>query len=155
MHYQKAAAAYLNVPKSDPAFVRVDSSLTVAFDGMKKLEVPPSQAEKKPWVFELRTYESPSEAKGVNKVEMFNAGEIALMKEVGLSPVFFSQSLVGSRLPSLVYMVSGESKDAHKAHFKAFSDAPVWKKLSSDPKYKDNVSKINSVFLQRTGYSQI
>ncbi|MHA3775401.1 NIPSNAP family protein [Verrucomicrobiota bacterium sgz303538] len=153
--YQKAASEYLNVPKSDPAFVRMDNSLLVAFEGMKKLAVPSSLPEKKPWVFELRTYESPSEMKGVNKVEMFNAGEITLMQEVGLSPVFFAQSLVGSRLPSLVYMISGESKEAHKAHFKAFADSPVWKKLSSDPKYKDNVSKINSVFLQRTAYSQV
>lgn len=153
--YQEAGSEYLNVSKSEPAFSRLDSSLLVAFEGMKKLAVPSSLAEKKPWVFELRTYESPSEAKGINKVAMFNAGEITLMQEVGLSPVFFAQSLVGSRLPSLVYMISGESKEAHKTHFKAFADSPVWKKLSGDPQYKDNVSKINSVFLQRTSYSQI
>ena len=153
--YQKAGSEYLQVPKSDPAFVRLDSSLLVAFEGMKKLQVPGSQADKKPWIFELRTYESHSEAKGINKVAMFNDGEIELMQQVGLSPVFFAQGLVGSRLPSLVYMISGESREAHKAHFKAFADSPVWKKLSSDPQYKDNVSKITSVFLQRTDYSQI
>ena len=38
---------------------------------------------------------------------------------------------------------------------KGFSDAPVWKKLSSDPQYKDNVSKIYNVFLKRTPASQI
>ena len=153
--YQKAGSEYLSVPKSDPAFVRFDSSLLVAFAGMKKLVVPASTAEKKPWIFELRTYESPSEAKGVNKMEMFDQGEIAIMQEAGLSPVFFAQSLVGTRLPSLVYMISGESKEAHKAHFKTFADSPAWKKMSGDPKWKDNVSKINSVFLQRTAYSQI
>jgi hypothetical protein len=153
--HQKAGADYLDVPKKEPAFVRLDSSLLAAFSGMKKLEVPPSLAEKKPWIFELRTYESHSEVKGNKKVEMFNAGEIDLMKEVGLSPVFFAQSLVGGRLPSLVYMISGESQEAHKAHFKAFADSPVWKNLSGDPQYKDTVSKIQSIFLQRTDYSQI
>ena len=153
--YQKAAAGYMGVPKSDPAYVRFESSLLVAFDGMKKLALPPSTAEKKPWIFELRTYESPSESKGINKVEMFNNGEVALMQDVGLSPVFFAQTVAGTHMPCLVYMVSGENRDEHKTHWKGFSDAPVWKKLSSDPQYKDNVSKIYNIFLKRTPASQI
>ena len=153
--YQKAAAGYLSVPKSDPAYVRFESSLLVAFEGMKKLALPPSTAEKKPWIFELRTYESPSESKGINKVQMFNSGEVPLMQEVGLSPVFFAQTVVGSQMPCLVYMVSGENRDEHKKHWKGFSEAPVWKMLSNDPQYKDNVSKVISIFLKRTPASQI
>jgi hypothetical protein len=153
--YQKAAADYMAIPKSDPAYVRFESSLLVAFDSMKQLAVPPSAAEKKPWIFELRTYQSHSESKGINKVEMFNKGEVPLMQEVGLSPVFFAQTMVGSGMPNLVYMLSGENRDEHKKHFKAFADAPAWKKLSSDPQYKDNVSRIISIFLKRTSASQI
>jgi hypothetical protein len=122
---------------------------------MKKLEVPASQSGNQPWIFELRTYESPGEGKGINKVDMFNHGEVQLMKDIGLSPVFFSQSLLGARLPNLIYMVSGADRDAHKAHWKSFQDAPVWKTLSSDPKYQDNVSHITNIFLKRTDYSQI
>jgi hypothetical protein len=153
--YQKAAADFMAVPKSDPAYVRFESSLLVAFDSMKKLAVPPSTAEKKPWIFELRTYQSHNESKGINKVQMFNSGEVPLMQEVGLSPVFFSQMVVGSQMPCLVYMVSGENPDEHKKHWKGFSDSPAWKKLSSEPQYKDNVSKIISIFLKRTPASQI
>jgi hypothetical protein len=153
--YKKTAAEFLGLPKSDPAYVRFQSSLLVAFDGMKKLALPPSTAEKKPWLFELRTYESPSESKGINKVQMFNSGEIPLMQEVGLSPVFFAQTMIGAEMPCLVYMVSGESRDDHKKHWKGFFDAPVWKKLSSDPQYKDNVSRVISIFLKRTSASQI
>ena len=153
--YQTAGAAYLNTPKSDPAYVRFESSLLVAFDGMKRLALPPSAAEKKPWVFELRIYQSHSESKGINKVGMFNAGELPLMRQVGLSPVFFGQTVVGAQMPNLIYMVSGENQDAHKVHWKAFFDAPVWKKLSGDPQYKDNVSKVISIFLKRTPASQI
>ena len=153
--YQKAAAGYMGVPKSDPAYVRFESSLLVAFDGMKKLALPSSTAEKMPWIFELRTYESPSESKGINKVEMFNNGEVTLMQDVGLSPVFFAQTVAGTHMPCLVYMVSGENRDEHKTHWKGFSDAPLWKKLSSDPQYKDNVSKIYNIFLKRTPASQI
>ena len=153
--YQKAAAGYMALPKSEPAFERIESSLLVAFDGMKRLALPPSTAGKKPWIFELRNYWSHSESKGINKVEMFNSGEISLMQEVGLSPVFFAQTVVGPQMPNLVYMVSGENRDEHKKHWKGFGEAPVWKKLISDPQYQDNVSKIINVFLKRTSASQI
>jgi hypothetical protein len=153
--YQKASESFMSTPKNDPAYVRFESSLLLAFEGMKQLQVPPSTAEKKPWIFELRTYLSPNEAKGNNKVDMFNAGEIQVMKEVGLSPVFFAQTLVGSNMPNLTYMVSGENKEEHKKHFGGFGSAPIWKKLSADPQYKDNVSGIISVFLKRTDASQI
>ncbi len=153
--YQKAAADFMAVPKNDPAYVRFDSSILVAMSGMKKLQAPPSSAEKKPWIFELRTYLSHNEAKGINKVEQFNAGEIEVMKEVGLSPVFFSQALTGPQLPNLVYMVSGENKEEHGKHWKGFGPSPIWKKLSADPQYKDNVSGIQNVFLKRTPASQI
>ncbi len=153
--YQAASAEYMARPKGSPAFERIESSLNIAFDGMKKLAVPPSAAEKKPWIFELRIYESPTENKGINKVQMFNSGEVSLMQEVGLSPVFFSQTVVGPQMPNLVYMVSAENMDEHKKHWDAFRNAAVWKKLSSDPQYKDNVSRVTSIFLKRTPASQI
>jgi hypothetical protein len=154
--YQKASASFMAMPKSNPAYVRFESSLLVAFDAMKKLVVPPSAAEKKPWIFELRCYQSPSESKGINKVQMFNSGEVPLMQEVGLTPVFFSQTLIGTKMPNLVYMLSGENRDEHKKHWQAFSDSAVWKKLSSDPQYQNNVSLVMpSIFLKRTPASQI
>jgi hypothetical protein len=153
--YQAAAAEYMALPKASPAYERIESSLNVAFDSMKKLVAPPSAADKKPWIFELRTYQSPSEGKGINKVQMFNSGEVPLMQEVGLCPVFFSQTLIGSQMPNLVYMVSGENMDEHNKHWDGFKKSPAWKKLSGDPQYKDNVSKVISIFLKRTPASQI
>ena len=153
--YQKDSTGFMSLPKNDSPYVKFDSSLLLAMKGAPKLEVPPSTAEKKPWIFELRTYISPNEAKGINKVEMFNSGEIPVMKEVGLSPVFFAQAIVGTQLPSLTYMVSGENKDEHKKHWGGFGPNPVWQKLSKDPQYKDNVSSIISTFLKRTPASQI
>lgn len=153
--YQSDASEFMAVPKSDPAFVRYDSSLLIAMNSMKRLALPPSSAEKKPWIFELRTYFSHNESKGNNKIDMFNAGEVPIMQEVGLSPVFFSQSILGTQLPNLVYMVSGENMEEHKKHWGGFGKHPNWKKLSSDPQYKDNVSGIVNVFLKRTPASQI
>jgi hypothetical protein len=152
-NYQQAAADFLSASKANSAYERFESSLLVAFDGMKQLSVPP--ADKKPNLFELRTYLSPSEGKGLNKVQMFNSGEIPLMKQVGLAPVFYGRTIVGANMPCLTYMLSGENLEAHKQHWQGFGNAPVWKKLSGDPQYKDNVSGIISIMLKRTAASQI
>jgi len=151
--YQKAAAEFLNASNSNPAYVRFESSLLVAFDGMKRMVLP--AADKKPDVFELRTYMSSSEGKGLNKIKMFESGEIPLMKEVGLAPIFYGRTIAGLNMPCLVYMTCGENLDAHKQHWKAFSASPVWKQLTGDPQYKDNVSRIISIMLKRTAASQI
>jgi len=152
---QKTGASYLQSPKDNPAFDRIDSWLMLAFAGMPKLEQPAYSRERKPRMFELRTYESHSEVKALKKVEMFNSGEIDLMREVGLGPIFYGQALIGSNLPHLTYMLSAEDQDAHKKHWGTFGQSPVWKKLSTDPQYADTVSKISNHFLVPTSYSQI
>ena len=151
--YQKAAAEFLSAPKSNPAFDRFESSLLVAFDGMKHLSVPP--AEKKPNVFELRTYKSPSEEKGLNKIKMFESGEITTMKAVGLAPIFYGRTLVGSTMPSLTYLTCGVNLEEHKQHWSAFGADPVWKQLQADPQYQDNMIGMIKVMLKRTAASQL
>ena len=151
--YQKTAAEFLSAPKDNPAYERIESSLLVAFDGMKHLVVPPP--ERKPNVFELRTYMSPSEDTGLNKIHMFESGEITLMKEIELDPIFYGRKLIGPHLPCLMYMTCGENMDLHNQHWKEFGSAPVWKKLSGDPFYKDNMIGMIKVMLKRMPASQI
>jgi NIPSNAP len=151
--YQQAAGPFLSATKQDPAYQHFSGSLLVAFIGMKHMVVPPP--DHKPNVFELRTYVSSSENKGLSKIKMFESGEITLMKQVGLAPIFYSRTLVGPQMPSLVYMNCGENMDVHKEHWKAFSTAPVWKQLQAEPQYKDNVSTVIKIMLKRTPASQI
>jgi len=151
--YQKAAAEFLSAPKTNAAYERFESSLLVAFDGMKHMAVPP--VDKRPNIFELRTYMSPSEAKGLNKIKMFESGEIMVMKEVGLAPIFYGRALAGSHMPCLMYMTCGENTDEHKKHWSAFSASPVWKQLQADPQYKDNMIGMIRVILKRMPASQI
>jgi len=152
-NYQQAAAGFLLASKANPAYERFESSLLVAFSGMKHLATP--SADQKPNVFELRTYLSPSDGKGLNKVQMFNSGEIPLMKQVGLGPVFFGRTIVGTKMPCLTYLLSGESLETHKQHWQEFNDSPIWKGLSSDPQYQGNVSAGISIMLKRTAASQL
>ena len=149
--YQKAAAEFLSAPKSNPAYERIESSFLVAFDGMKHLAAPGQKAS----VFELRTYKSPSEEKGLNKIKMFESGEITVMKEVGLTPVFYGRTLIGPNMPCLTYMTCGENADEHKKHWSGFGSAAVWKQLQADPQYKDNMIGMIRVILKRLPASQI
>jgi len=153
--YQKAGAAFINAPASDPAYTRVESSLMVAFDGMPKLEVPPMTAGNKPRIFELRTYESHSKKANKKKIEMFNRGEIAIFRRTGLRPVFFGETMIGSKLPSLTYMLVFDDMQAREKNWAAFRDDPEWKKMSTSPEFADIVSNITNVILRPTSYSQI
>jgi hypothetical protein len=153
--YKAAGAEYLQVPKGKAAFERIDSWLLLAFAGIPKVELPAFCKESKPRMFELRTYESYSEVKAQKKVDMFNDGEIQLMRDVGLGPIFFGQALVGANLPHLTYMLSAEKQEAHTKHWDAFKSHPTWDKMKNDPQYADTVSKIYNRFLVPTPYSQI
>jgi hypothetical protein len=153
--FASAAAGFMNRGKNEAPYSRLDVSLLHAMTGMPRLAAPPSKPGED-WVFELRQYISPTEAKGANKIDMFNAGEIEVMKEIGLNPVFFSGTVAGPQMPSLVYMTSGgPTMEKYKEIWKAFGPHPVWKKLSGDAKYKDNMTGIVSTFLKRTPASQI
>jgi len=155
--YQKAGAEFTNCPASDPSYIRVESSLMVAFDGFPKLVIPAQTAVGKPRIFELRTYESHSKKANKRKIEMFNTAEIPLFRRTGLQPVFFGETLIGDRLPNLTYMLVHEDMAAHDKNWAAFGADPDWKKLRSTPGSTDAeiVSNISNLFLRPTAYSQI
>jgi hypothetical protein len=153
---QAAGTDYLSSPtKEQPAFDRIDSWLLLPFSGLPKLAVPALAREGKPRIFEMRTYESFSELKALKKVAMFNAGEIGVMQEVNLSPVFYGQALLGRDLPHLTYMLCSADMAAHKKNWNAFLAHPVWIGLKNDPQYADTVQKITSRFLVPAAFSQI
>ena len=151
--FLKAGAAFLDLPRSDRGYQRIESSLMVAFDGVPKLIAPPRKASR---VFQLRTYESHSARKALKKIEMFNTGgELAIFHRCGMQPVFFGETLAGAKMPNLTYMLVFDDMDASKANWAKFIADPAWKKLSRDPAYKDTVSHITNTFLRPAAYSQV
>ncbi len=151
-----SGAEYLASPTKDaPAFDRIDSWLFLPFAGLPRLAVPFLAKGNKPRIFEMRTYESFSELKALKKVAMFNAGEIGVMQELNLSPVFYGQALIGRDLPQLTYLLCSPDLETHKRNWAAFGVHPVWVKLKNDPQYADTVSKITSRFMVPAPYSQI
>ena len=153
--YVRDGAAILDAPLSDPAFVRAESSVLRAIEAMPALE-PSAGAEKAtPRIMELRTYESHSDKAAINKLKMFNAGEVPIFRKTGLTPVFFGETVIGSKMPNLTYMLTFENMPARDAAWSAFLKDPDWKTMSADPQYKENVSAISDIILRPTPYSQI
>ena len=145
-------ADFIKTSLSEPGYVRMESSLMLAFKDLPELVVP----EKRPRIFELRIYESHSIKAAKKKIDMFNeGGEIKIFQRTGLQPVFFGETLIGPKMPNLTYMLVFNDLADRDAKWKVFSGDPEWKKLRSDSQYKDTVSNITDIILRPTGYSQI
>jgi hypothetical protein len=155
--YRKNAAAVMDAPPNEPAYMRTESSLMVAFEGMPHIQPPSFGARQAGRIFELRTYESHSRKASKKKIEMFNTAEIAIFHRTGLQPVFFGETLIGQRLPQLTYMLAFDSMESHDKNWATFGADPEWKKLSTTPGNTDGeiVSNISNVFLRPTSYSQV
>lgn len=155
--FQAAAAPFWNAPASAPAFVRVESTLLIAFEGWPQITIPPATAQHGKRIFQLRTYESPSVRDHVRKVQMFHAGEFEIFRKVGFWNVFFGDALIGERLPHLTYMLSYTELAQMDALWAAFRNDPEWKKLQQRPEFafEPIVSNITNLVLAPTEYSQI
>lgn len=153
--FMEQGADFINAPASAPAFRRMQNSLLFAFRGWPHLQTPAQGPNR---VFQLRTYESPSVKTNLKKIEMFNdAGELRIFKEVGLTGVFFGQTIVGTKMPNLTYMLGFKDLDEQKAAWKRFGAHPDWKKLSAMPEYADKtiLCGITNLMLVPAPYSQI
>jgi hypothetical protein len=155
MEFMKASAAFWGAPPSTPAFVRVESSLMSAFAGWPKIKLVAPKGETR--IFQLRTYESASYAGHARKVAMFNEAEIGIFTRTGLTPVFFGDTLIGRRMPSLTYMLTFADVADLNAKWTLFVNDPAWKEISHRPQYADAeiVSNISNLYLSPLGCSQI
>ena len=151
--FLKAATAFWGAPAAAPAFARVESSLMSAFAGWPKLVAPKSGKR----IFQLRTYESAGYGAHIQKVKMFNEAEIAIFTRTGLAAVFFGDTLIGHRMPSLTYMLTFADVADLMAKWAVFGSDPAWKELSHQPGYTDPeiVSNISNLYLSPLSCSQI
>jgi len=155
--FLEKGADFINAPADQPAYKNMEVQFMAAFEGMPKLERPTEAPTR---IFQLRTYESPSEKTGLKKIEMFNTAEIAIFRKVGLHPVFFGQTLAGTKMPNLTYMLGFQDMAESKANWKKFGADPDWQKLRAMPEYMDKVilrskGAITNLYLKPASYSQI
>ena len=154
--FLEKGADFLNAPADQPAYKSFEVQLMAAFEGMPKLARPTEAPAR---IFQLRTYESPSEKAALKKIEMFNTAEMAIFRKVGLHAVFFGRTLAGNQMPNLTYMLAFDDLAESKANWKKFGADPDWQKLRAIPEYMDKeiIRKggITNLYLKPASYSQI
>jgi len=153
--YLNAGKAYIHAAHDQPAYQRMGSVILQAFKNMPVLKAPMFETPRNQRVYELRSYESPSENYYKNKVEMFNeGGEVQLFDRLQFNAVFYGEVISGPKMPNLMYLTTFSDQESRDAHWKAFGDSPEWKTMSSLPKYQNNVSHADITFLYPTDYSE-
>ena len=153
--FSKGWDDYNNI--ADPPYIRMESTLLRAFDGMPALEPPPTDAKRAARIFELRTYESVNEKASRRKIKMFEDGEAAIFRRLGMLPVFFGQGIIGTNLPSLTYMLAFDDLASRERSWRSFGADPEWQKLRARPGLSDAeiVSNISSAILRPLAASAI
>ena len=154
--YKSKGADYLNASWDNPPYQRIESILIRAFAEMPEFAVPDYKTPTSEQIYELRSYEGPTEKLYRKKVEMFNeAGEVALFKKLKFNAVFYGEVISGSAMPNLMYMTTFKDMKSHDEHWDAFRSHPVWEKLKNMEEYKHTVSHIDKYLMHPTEYSDI
>jgi hypothetical protein len=161
--FLEKGADFIDAPATAPAYKSLEVQLMLAFEGMPQVVRPVGARgrviDMPGRVFQLRTYESPSEKTALKKIEMFNTAEIAIFRKVGLHPVFFGQTLAGTKMPNLTYMLAFEDMEESRANWKKFGADPDWQALRAMPEYADEAilrrKGITNLYLKPASYSQI
>jgi hypothetical protein len=154
--YNNSAQDYMDAAYNNLPYTRMESTLLQAFrlaPTMQHPQLGEPQAER---VYELRSYESPTEKLHLNKVKMFNdGGEIPLFKRLGFNAIFYADVINGSHMPNLMYMTSFNNMASREEHWKTFGADTEWKALSAQPQYQHNVSKADIILMHATPYSEL
>jgi hypothetical protein len=145
---------YINSTYNEAPYERMETILMRAFPNMPLMQPTTVGGTRKDRIYELRSYEGPTEKLYQSKVKMFNAGdEIGLFKRLGFNAVFYAEVLAGSRMPNLIYMTTFENKTSRDEHWKRFVADAHWKNLLTIEEYKNTVSKADIFLLTPTDYS--
>lgn len=154
--YNTSGSTYINAAYNNPPYTRMESILLKAFPMAPVMQLSSLTGPRTERIYELRSYESPTEKLYVNKVKMFNeGGEVPLFKRLEFNGIFYAEVINGSHMPNLMYMTSFDNIASREQHWKTFSADAEWKKLSTMPEYQHNVSKAEVILLHATEYSDI
>lgn len=152
--YAQAGKEFLDAPYNNPPFARYESVLLKAFTHMPQFRVPSFTTPAAERIYELRSYESATEAKAAKKIQMFNeGGEIGIFEKIGANAVFYAQVIMGSQKPRLMYLTTYADMKAHDECWAAFRNSPDWKTLSAKEEYKNSTSKTKAFLCHPTDYS--
>lgn len=153
--FQVAGKPFIDAAFNDVPFKRYETILLQSFTGAPVPTESLLNGPKEARVYELRSYESPTDGLAANKIRMFNKGdEMGIFNRLHFNAVFYGAVMAGAHMPNLMYMTSFENMADRDAHWKSFSSDAYWKTLSGDPRYEHNVSHMDIVFLHPAAYSE-
>ena len=154
--YLTEGADYIDAAYNNTPYSRIETILLKAFRDMPQFEVPDHNTPVSERIYELRSYQGPTEKIFRKKVEMFNeGGEMKIFKELNFKAVFYAEVISGSTMPNLMYMTTHANKQSREENWNAFRAHPDWKTLSAMEKYKNTVSKITIWLMHPADYSEI
>lgn len=149
-----AGKDYITAKHNDPPYQRISSTLMRAFSEMPHMRPSQVSTPRSERVYELRSYESPTEATYKNKVAMFNeGGEVDLFESIGANAVFYAEVISGSQMPNLMYMTTYANMEQRDALWEKFFASDKWTALKNDEHYKNNMNKADIFLLYPTAYS--
>jgi NIPSNAP len=151
--YAESGKDYINASFNDYPYLRIETIVVHLFASSPKPILPVLTAPKTDRVYELRSYENPSEKAGISKTRMFESGELSLFDSLGFHAVFYGKVIAGSRMPNLMYMTSFNSKTERDAHWELFKNAPTWKAMVAAPEYQHNLNNATIWLLHPAAYS--
>ncbi|MBN7810021.1 NIPSNAP family protein [Algoriphagus sp. H41] len=151
--YQMAGTAYINAPFENPPYTRIETAFLQAFTGHPRFAESKVTGPKKDRVYELRSYESPTEKLYKQKVKMFNEGEMDIFTKLEFNPIFYGEVIAGANMPNLMYMTTFSDIESRDAHWKAFGADPDWNRMKVLPEYQNIMTKNDQRLLYPTDYS--
>ena len=152
--FADAGKSFIDAPFNEPPYKRYESVFLKSFMNFPQFVAPKYSNSPSERIYELRSYESATDAKAIKKIEMFNqGGEIDIFKKLEFNPVFWGEVLLGSHMPNLMYMTTFTDMKSHDDHWSAFGKTDEWQKLLKMDEYKNTVSKANPYLLHPTEYS--
>lgn len=153
-NYLAAGADYINATHEDVPYERISSVLMRAFPDMPIMKPTTVDGTRTDRVYELRSYEGPTEAMYRRKVDMFNeGGEVALFENLGFNAVFYADVISGDKMPNLMYMTTFTNMEKRNELWKNFVDSDKWKEISVMDIYVNTVSHADIHLLYPTEYS--
>lgn len=151
--YQTSGAAYINAAFDNPPYKRIETAILQAMTGQPKFTESTLTGPKKDRIYELRSYEGPTERLYNQKVKMFNSGEMGIFTRLGFNPIFYAETIAGANMPNLVYLTTHENMEKRDANWKAFGSDYKWIEMRDMEEYKNTVSKNDTRLLYPTDYS--
>jgi hypothetical protein len=152
--YQSEAEDYINASHENVPYQRISSILLKAFKSMPSIAIPDHVTPRRQQVYELRSYEGPTEKMYRTKVSMFDdEGETRLFIDLGFRPVFFGEVISGPSMPNLMYMTTHENSIKQEENWEAFRSSDEWTRMKSIEKYRNTVSHIDKYIMYPTEYS--